>query len=167
MDPLHLQLCHHLPHPDQLAILLQVTLFVNRIASDEPKQTRHVPALLDLVHFRGSWAESNQRYLSSWAESKGQTFTALRCQSPVGVTPRSFLPKVWVTPPGINDSLMRMFVPANVAINVSIIIIARVHSCTPHRHIVENEEPCRMKSKVSSSMQGSNEASVHPVVDSK
>ena len=46
-------------------------------------------------------------------------------------------------------------------------IVARVHSCTPHRHIVENEEPCRMKSKVSSSMQGSNEASVHPVVDSK
>ena len=31
--------------------------------------------------------------------------------SPVGVTPRSFLPKVWVTPPGINDSPMRMFVP--------------------------------------------------------
>ncbi len=32
--------------------------------------------------------------------------------SPVGVTPRSFLPKVWGTPPGVNDSLCAcLFVP--------------------------------------------------------
>ena len=45
--------------------------------------------------------------------------------SPVGVTPRSFLPKVWVTPPGVNDSLYAcLFVPdpANVDLFPSSIV---------------------------------------------